>query len=248
MRILILGGTTEATMLANALARNSAFAPVLSLAGRTQNPVLPSIPHRIGGFGGISGLRDHLVAQAFEAVIDATHPFASQMSAHAFAACQLAQIPLAIFTRPAWQRQNGDDWLEIDSITAAVAALGTAPRRVFLTHGRLQLAAFAQAPQHFYVVRTIDPPANIAMLPRHRLILARGPFTQEEETELMWEAKIDVLVTKNSGGSATYGKIAAARSLRVGIVMLGRPPASAAIAFNSLQPVLDWLAAHHTAP
>ena len=248
MRILILGGTTEATLLAHALAGNRAFAPILSLAGRTQNPVLPSIPHRIGGFGGIAGLRDHLVAQAIEAVIDATHPFASQMSAHAFAACQLANIPLAVFTRPAWQRQQGDTWLEVDSIAAAVAALGPAPRRVFLTHGRLQLATFAQAPQHFYVVRTIDPPADIALLPRHRLILARGPFSREEETELMWEANIDVLVTKNSGGSATYGKIAAARSLRVDIVMLNRPRASAAIAFSSLAPVLDWLASHQTAP
>lgn len=248
MRILVLGGTAQANLLCQHLAGRSEFAPVLSLAGRTQHPSVPAIALRSGGFGGIAGLCAYLVQNKIAAVIDATHPFASQMSAHACAACAATGIPLAVFTRPGWQQQAGDIWRELDSISQVVAALGPSPRRVFLTHGRLSLDIFGQAPQHFYLVRSIEPPDNLASLPRHRLILARGPFALGDEAQLMRTEKIDALVTKNSGGDATYAKIAAARTLGIEVLMLCRPPASTAATFTSLVDVLAWLDTHGAAP
>ena len=248
MRLLILGGTAQASLLCQALAGRSAIAPVLSLAGRTQRPALPAIAWRSGGFGGIAGLCDYLVQHHIAAVIDATHPFASQMTAHACAACAATGVPLAVFTRPGWQRQAGDRWQEVDTAEQAVAALGLLPRRIFLTHGRLQLEIFGQAPQHFYLVRSIEPPDNLASLPQHRLVLARGPFALADEARLMQTEKIDALVTKNSGGEATYAKIEAARNFGIEVVMLRRPPAGLATTFTSLAEVLAWLDAHGTAP
>ena len=248
MRVLVLGGTAQANLLCQNLALRSDIVPVLSLAGRTQNPAVPAMALRSGGFGGIAGLCAYLVQHAIAAVIDATHPFASQMSAHACAACAATGIPLAVFTRPSWQQQAGDMWLEVDTVAQVVAALGPSPRRIFLTHGRLQLQVFGQAPQHFYLVRSIEPPDNLASLPRHRLILARGPFALADEERLMRTEKIDALVTKNSGGSATYAKIEAARNLGIEVVMLRRPPASAATTFTSLPEVLAWLDSHGAAP
>src|SRR5438876_5037734 len=153
MRVLILGGTTEASLLARRLAPRDDIAPVLSFAGVTENPKQPPIPFRVGGFGGIDGLCEYLYAQNIDAVIDATHPFAVRISANAVSACRRAGVALVAFTRPAWQPQPGERWIAADDIDAAVRALGETPRRVFLTHGRLQLAAFASAPQHRYLVR-----------------------------------------------------------------------------------------------
>ena len=248
MRLLILGGTTEASRLARALADRADVAATLSLAGRTENPIAPPIPFRVGGFGGIEGLRAYLKSERIDAVIDATHPFAAQMSSHAELACRAEGVALAIFTRPGWARQQGDDWTEVERIEEAVTALGQAPRRVFLTQGRLQLAAFREAPQHFYVVRAIDPPEAIAALLRHRLILARGPFKLEDELALMREEQIELLVTKNSGGAATYPKIEAARRLGVKVVMLQRPKSSGAVEVSDLDAVLAWIEAHRPAP
>jgi precorrin-6A/cobalt-precorrin-6A reductase len=248
MRILILGGTTQASALARALAARTDIAPTLSFAGRTQNPVPPPIPWRSGGFGGVDGLRTYLRQQGIAAVVDATHPFAAQMSAHAAAACGAESVPLVVFTRPGWQRQAGDTWREVARIEDAVAALGAAPRRVLLTQGRLQLAAFAAAPQHMYVVRAIDPPAAIAALPNHRLILARPPFALADELALMRAEAIDVLVTKNSGGEATYAKIEAARQLGLEVVMLQRPAGGGVPELHDLDRVVAWIEAHRPAP
>jgi precorrin-6A/cobalt-precorrin-6A reductase len=170
------------------------------------------------------------------------------MSGHAEAACRAEAIPLVVFSRPAWLRQTGDDWSEVERIEDAVAALGAAPRRVFLTQGRLQLGAFADAPQHHYVVRAIDPPAEIASLPRHRLILARGPFGLDDEIALMRQEAIEILVSKNSGGAATYPKIDAARLLGVKVVMLKRPPSGGVPTLHDLASTLAWIEAHRPAP
>lgn len=247
MRLLILGGTTQASALSHALAGRSDLAPVLSFAGRTEKPVPPPIPFRVGGFGGIYGLREYIVAQDIDAVIDATHPFAEQMSRHAAVACEAAGVPFVAFTRPEWELQTGDDWTEVDGIDAAVAALGAEPRRVFLTQGRLQLAAFAAAPWHTYLVRAIDPPAEIAALPRHRLILARGPFGLADELALMRGEGIEILVTKNSGGAATYAKIEAARQLGVKVIMLRRPAGAGVAELHELDQILAWIEAHRPA-
>ncbi|MBC7580051.1 MAG: cobalt-precorrin-6A reductase [Tardiphaga sp.] len=248
MRILILGGTSGARALAQRVAGDAAYQATLSLAGRTRNPWLPPIPFRIGGFGGVDGLRDYLAAEAIEAVIDATHPFAVQMSDNARLACATAQIPLAALTRPEWEAQAGDRWIVVDGIDAVGDALGDAPRRVLLTHGRLGLAAFARRPQHDYIVRTIDRPDDIELLPKHRLILERGPFDTAAELRLLRNERIDIIVSKNSGGTATYPKIEAARELGLAVVMIRRPHSDAVAELFDVDSVMTWLAAHRTAP
>jgi precorrin-6A/cobalt-precorrin-6A reductase len=246
MRLLILGGTTEASALARAVEGWADLDPILSLAGRTQNPVIPPIPYRTGGFGGVDGLKAYLADDKIDAVIDATHPFAAQMSANAAEACGALNIPLALFTRAAWRPVPGDRWTQVADMEAAADALGEMPRRVFLTIGGLQLAAFADAPQHHYVVRTIDAPE--AALPDRKLILARGPFTVEDETQLMRDERIDVLVTKNSGGKATAAKLAAARGLNIEVIMVERPKPPDVEAFETLDAITAWALAHRPAP
>jgi precorrin-6A/cobalt-precorrin-6A reductase len=248
MRILVLGGSKEASALAQRLSGDVTFKPILSLAGRTENPVLPPIPHRIGGFGGADGLYDYLVAGHIDAVIDATHPFAVRISENAGSACRRAEVPLVAFTRPAWEPQAGDRWIVVDDVDAAVRALGDRPRRVLLTHGRLQLSAFARSPQHTYIVRAIDRPADILALPRHRLVLARGPFAKAAEIQLMRDEAIDIVVSKNSGGSSTYAKIEAARNLGVPVVIMRRPQTGAVAELFSVEAAMAWLEAHRPVP
>jgi precorrin-6A/cobalt-precorrin-6A reductase len=250
LRILILGGTTEARHLAEALAGESDVTPVLSLAGRTQAPQLPPIAFRIGGFGGVDGLIGYLRDSKTDLVVDATHPFAEQMSAHAEAACGATGIPLVMFSRPPWQAVEGDHWIEAESATAAARALGENPKRVFLTVGRQQLAAFEAAPAHDYLIRSIDAPDPPPRLPNHHLILARGPFSFSDEVDLMRREKIDVLVSKNSGGVATYAKVAAARSLGLLVIMMQPPPRANVPSFYDLISILGFIRdrAHHTPP
>jgi precorrin-6A/cobalt-precorrin-6A reductase len=247
VRVLILGGTSEARALAARLCATPDIHAVLSLAGRTRKPQAQPIATRIGGFGGIDGLCAYLEGERIERVIDATHPFAEQMSRHAALACARLGIPLLILTREPWQKQADDNWTEVANLGEAVRALGDAPKRVFLTIGRLGLAAFAAAPQHFYLARTIDPTENVAaLLPQHQLILARGPFAAEDEERLMREASIDVLVTKNSGGSATYAKMIAARRLQLPAVVIMPPPRPHAPVVHDVEGALRFLS--HAAP
>jgi precorrin-6A/cobalt-precorrin-6A reductase len=248
VRILILGGTTQASELARALAGRADIEPLLSLAGRTQNPAPAPIPCRIGGFGGAQGLAAFLREEKFDALIDATHPFAARISANACAASALSGAPLLVFSRPAWEAGIGDDWREVASMDEAVAALGDEPRRVFLTQGRLQLAAFAAAPQHLYLVRAIDEPKELRLLPNHKFISARGPFTLEGERALMREEAIEILVTKNSGGAATAAKLVAARELAIPVILVARPPGVGATEASRLEDVLAWIEAHRPAP
>jgi precorrin-6A/cobalt-precorrin-6A reductase len=230
------------------LASEPDIAPILSLAGATAKPDPAPIPQRIGGFGGVEGLAAYLVASHIGAVIDATHPFAVRMSANAAAACEAMDTPLVVFTRPPWTPKAGDRWTETATMDEAADVLGEKPRTVFLTQGRLQLAAFARAPQHRYVVRAIDPPSEIGVLPRARLILERGPFTLGHELELMKREGIETLVTKNSGGAATYAKIEAARALAIGVVIVRRPPAPTAETLHDLESVMAWIGFHRRAP
>ena len=181
-------------------------------------------------------------------MIDATHPFAAQMSRNAAAACRDLGLPLAALTRPVWHKQEGDRWTGVNDMVAAVRALGERPRTVFLTVGGLQLAAFACAPQHRYIVRTIDPPDAINGLPAHRLILARGPFSLEQEIALMRDENVDVLVTKNSGGAATGAKIAAARALGIEVIIVERPAPEAVPTFDTIDGILAWIEAHRPVP
>ena len=245
MRLLVLGGTAQASALADALADRAGVAATLSLAGRTQDPAPSRVPMRIGGFGGVEGLRAYLKTERIDAIVDATHPFAAQMSRHAAQACVAAAVPLLAFTRPPWARQSGDHWIEVDTMDAAARTLGAVPRDVFLAQGRLQLAAFAAAPQHRYLVRAIERPPDIDALPHHRLILSRGPFKLAEEEALMREANIAILVSKNSGGGATYAKIEAARRLGLPVVMVRRPAKPPIAQTARLEEVLGWIDGLH---
>ena len=241
LRVLILGGTTEASALARSLAGDARFAATLSLAGRTRAPVLPPIPCRIGGFGGVTGLAAYLRVQRIDALIDGTHPFAARMSANACEAAALTGIPLLRINRPEWQAAPGDRWTQVANMAEAAQALGDIPRRVLLTIGQQDLAPFATAAWHDYVIRSVDAPRPDALPPRAEIITARGPFAEPEERELLTERKIDVLVTKNSGGSATAAKLAAARALGLEVVMVVRPYLPKAAEVANAAAALDWL-------
>ncbi len=233
MRVLILGGTTEASAIAQALAGDARFAPVLSLAGRTRAPVPPPIPWRVGGFGGVAGLAAYLHRERVDALVDATHPFASRIKA---SAAQM-DVPRLCVLRPPWVAQPGDRWVEVPDMATAATALGANPRRVFLTVGSGDLAAFG--PPHHYLVRAVDPPANAP--DGAAIVTARGPFTEADDRALMQAHAIDSLVTKNSGGIAVAGKLAAARALGVIVVMVARPPPPEGGTVPDAAGALAWL-------
>lgn len=234
MRVLILGGTTEASAIARALADDSRFDAVLSFAGRTRAPLPPPIPFRVGGFGGVAGLADYVRRERFDALVDATHPFAVQIKANA-AAVDVARVAVL---RPAWTSVAGDRWTHVATMTEACAALGPQPRRVFLTVGQQELAPFD--PPHHYLIRSVDPPARVPA--GAQVITARGPFDVAAETALLAAHNIDVLVTKNSGGTATAAKLVAARKLDLSVVMVSRPPCLGAFVPDA-DGAIRWL--HH---
>lgn len=213
----------------------------LSLAGRTAAPAALPVPVRSGGFGGVAGLADYLTAERIGALIDATHPYAAVISANAAQAARLANVPLLAFRRPAWARREGDRWTEVADVNAAVEALGEKPRRVFLALGRKEVAPFAQAPQHHYLVRSVDPIDPPLAVPHADYILARGPFGEDDERTLLTAHGIEVIVSKNSGGSATYGKIAAARALGIDVIVLRRPDLPDVPAVETVDAALAWL-------
>ena len=223
-RILILGGTTEARALAGRLAGDAGLDVIVSLAGRTEKPAPQPVPVRVGGFGGPAGLAAYLAAEGIAAVVDATHPYAARMSFNAAAACAAAGVPLVALRRPPWEPVAGDRWQEVADVPAAVAALGRQPRRAFLALGRNEVRAFEAAPQHAYVVRSVDPVEPPLAVPDAAYVLGRGPFGEAEDRALLQAHGIDVIVAKNSGGTATYGKMAAARALGIAVVLIARPP------------------------
>jgi precorrin-6A/cobalt-precorrin-6A reductase len=244
MRILILGGTTEASRLAASLAGRADIDAILSYAGRTTELKAQPIPVRVGGFGGAEGLSAYLRAERIDLVIDATHPFAARISANAAEAARGTGVPLVVHTRAPWSQETGDDWTQVADNAAALTALGSTPKRVFLTIGRLGIGDFKTGVPHDYLIRAIDPPPPDDLPANHRLILARGTFTLDEEVALMREAAIEVLVTKNSGGEATYAKIAAARVLALPVVLV-TPPARADVAVvHTLEACLAAIADH----
>jgi precorrin-6A/cobalt-precorrin-6A reductase len=242
MRVLLLGGTSEATELARSLA-DARVDAVISLAGRTARPAPQPLPVRSGGFGGADGLAAHLRAERIDAVVDATHPFAANISRNAEAAAAAVGVPLLVLRRPPWVAVAGDRWTHVPDVPAAAVALGPLPRRVFLTTGRLELAPFAAAGWHRYVLRSVEPP-DPGLLPRAKIIVARGPFAEADERQLMTELGIEVVVTKNSGASATGAKLAAARALGLPAVMVDRPPPGAAETVETVAEAMAWLARH----
>ncbi|WP_029352748.1 cobalt-precorrin-6A reductase [Bosea sp. 117] len=251
-RILLLGGTTEARLIAERLAGRGDIDLTVSLAGRTQNPLAVPGAVRSGGFGGAKGLAAYLAAERFDALVDATHPFAAGISANAAEAARLAGLPFLALRRPAWQPQRGDRWREAADIPAALALIGAAPRRVFVTLGRNEVGAIEAAPQHAFLIRSIDPIVPRLKLSDARYIEARGPFEEAAERALLTEHRIEVILAKNSGGAASYGKLAAARVLGIEAVLIARPKLPDVPTVDRVDAVLEWMehlgSGHQAAP
>ncbi|WP_158668626.1 cobalt-precorrin-6A reductase [Bradyrhizobium guangdongense] len=238
-RALILGGTADASLLAAEIARAGVDA-VYSYGGRTRAPADQPLPTRIGGFGGVSGLADYIRREAITHVIDATHPFAAEMSRNAVAACAEAGTPLIALERAPWTRATGDHWIETRDVNAAAAALPEAPANVFLAIGRQHIAPFASRPQHAYTLRFVDPPE--APLPfAADVIVSRGPFTLEGELVMMRTRGIAWIVARNSGGEGARAKIDAARMLGLPVIMISRPQLPERLRAESVTEVMQWL-------
>jgi precorrin-6A/cobalt-precorrin-6A reductase len=221
--ILVLGGTAEGRELATNLV-DAGRQVISSLAGRISTPRLPPGTVRVGGFGGADGLADYLRAQRISAVIDATHPFAAQITANAVSACRRTGTPLLVLRRPAWTTTDTDTWHTATDLTDAAAEVTSLPRdtAVLLTTGRQGAGRFSAAPQRFWL-RAVEPPDE-PLPARCDLILERGPFTLDGERNLLQRLDIGVLVTKNSGGDLTAAKLTAARELGLTVIMVDRPP------------------------
>ena len=243
MRVLLLGGTTEASQLARALSDAQVDA-VFSYAGRTESPVAQPLPTRVGGFGGVAGLLVWLQAQSITHVVDATHPFAAQMSGNAVQACAAAGLPLLAFERPAWLARAGDQWQCVADIAGAVAALPQAPARVFLAIGRQNLLPFAQCAQHHFLLRLIDAMPGVS-LPNAQVVIARGPFTVDGDLALLQQHGITHVVAKNSGGAGAAAKLEAARALGVLVIMISRPAILERRTAATVAQVMQWLNGHH---
>jgi len=223
LHILVLGGTTEARRLAEDLVAVDGMRVTSSLAGRVARPKLPPGEVRVGGFGGADGMAEWLRAHHVDAVIDATHPFAGTISFNAASAAAAVHVPLLALRRPGWVPVEGDRWHVVESLPAAARLLPELGRRVFLTTGRMGLAAFAGLDSLWFLMRSVDAPE--APYPsRMEVLLERGPFSLEGERELIRRHRVDVLVTKDSGGEATAPKLTAAREAGIPVVVVGRPP------------------------
>ena len=238
-RALILGGIADASLLAAEIARVGIDA-VYSYGGRTRAPADQPLPTRIGGFGGASGLADTIRREGITHVIDATHPFAAEMSRNAVEACADTGTPLIALERAPWARVPGDNWIEIGDVAAAVAALPEAPARVFLAIGRQHIAPFAARPQHAYTLRFVDPPESPLPFAAD-VIVSRGPFTLDGELELMRTRGINWIVARNSGGDGARAKIDAARRLSLPVIMISRPQLSERLRVESVADVMQWL-------
>ncbi|MFI6208291.1 cobalt-precorrin-6A reductase [Streptomyces sp. NPDC051041] len=226
--VLILGGTTEARRLAAELAARPGVRVTTSLAGRVSRPGALDGDVRTGGFGGADGLAAWLRERHVDALVDATHPFAESITANAARAAAAAGVPAVVLRRPGWRPGPGDRWHPVASLAAAAELLPRLGRRVLLTTGRLGLAAFAHLTGLHFVARSVEPPGP-PMPPDTHVLLARGPFTVAGETELLRAHRIDVLVTKDSGGRATAAKLTAARDLGLPVVVVRRPPLPAGV-------------------
>lgn len=227
--------------MARALADGGANA-VFSYAGRTVAPVNQPLPTRIGGFGGVTGLASYLRAENITHVIDATHPFAAQMSANAVAACGMAGVALCALERPPWRAGQGDTWLSVADTAAAVQALPDMPARVFLAIGKQTLDIFSRKSQHFYLLRLVDAPVASLPLPRAQVVVARGPFTEAEDLALLRTHAITHIVAKNAGGTGARAKLDAARALGLPVILIDRPAVPLREVRHSVETVMNWLA------
>ena len=238
--LLILGGTAEASTLAQIIAKTDIKAR-LSYAGRVDRPRPQPIEKRIGGFGGVDGLVAYLRAEQITHVVDATHPFAAKMSLNAVQACSKLEIPLLALSRPAWTQTQGDNWDFVPDLKSAAQSLDQPARRVMLAIGRQHLPLFYRQPQHTYLLRLVDAPQTPLDFPQHILNISRGPFTTAADTALLRAHNIDLIVAKNSGGKGAYAKIEAARDLGLPVIMVSRPHLPDRSETHQPEAVLEWL-------
>jgi precorrin-6A/cobalt-precorrin-6A reductase len=241
LRVLIIGGIGDAVELAAKVANIPGIEAISSLAGRTREPAAPVGNVRIGGFGGVAGLVTYLREMQIDILIDATHPFANQISENAAAATQEVGIPRLMVIRPAWEKLKDDYWLEVENNLAAAAVLANQANRVFLTIGRQEIATFAHLQEIWFLMRMIDPPNADVVVPPGLILCDRGPFSLENEQEILLKYNIDTIVSKNSGGSATYPKIIAARKLGIKVVMVNRPPVPPGEQVADVESAVQWL-------
>ena len=243
-RLLLLGGTREAVELTRALAGNPGIETTYSLAGRTRRPASVPVPVRTGGFGGPDGLAAYLRDEKIDLVVDATHPYSATMSAHAALACERASAPRLVLHRPPWTPDLRDRWVDVPDAERAARALPALGKRALLTVGSRELAPYVREKAVAFVVRAVEPPA-IALDPaRFEVVLARGPFDFRAECHLLESRAIDVVVSKNSGGTAAHAKLEAARALGLPVVMIARPPPPPGERVESVAAAEVWIEAH----
>lgn len=240
-RLSIVGGTGDAVRLAARAIDLPGLEVITTLAGRTREPNTIAGTVRIGGFGGEAGLVTYLQTEKIDLIIDATHPFAAQISWHVAGAATKVEIPRLMLLRPAWARSPEDNWIEVENIEAAVAAIPASAERIFVTIGRQQLAPFAVLRDRWCLMRSIDPPDSNIPLPPGKLLLDRGPFSLDRERELLRDYQIQAIVSKNSGGDATYAKIIAARELSLPVVMVQRPIVPEGELVADIEGAIAWL-------
>lgn len=239
-RVLLLGGTSDANTLANALSVRGIDA-IYSYAGRVAAPRAQRQTTRVGGFGGVDGLTTFLLTNGITHLVDATHPFAATISGNAIRAAQQAGIPLIALTRPPWEQEPQDRWTRVADISMAPGAIGPLPRRIFLAIGRQHLAEFSD-PAHRYLLRLVDPPGPATPLPPNcDYVVERGPFSFEHDRSLLRQYQIDLVVAKNAGGTATIAKIDAARDLGIEVIMIDRPDLPQRHEVHDASEVLAWL-------
>lgn len=240
-RILLLGGTGDSRALAEALEGRADIEVVTSLAGRTEQPARIPGGLRIGGFGGIEALADYLRDARIDLLVDGTHPFAARISGNAEEACRRSGTPRLVLTRPAWREVEGDKWISVPDAEAAANLLPGLAERVFLSVGKQEVEAFAGLAGIWFLVRVIDAPRDELPLKNYEVVLGRGPFDANGERALILLHGIQALVTKNSGGEATYAKIAVARELGLPVVMIQRPPREDQETAESVEAALRWI-------
>ncbi|RBI67351.1 cobalt-precorrin-6A reductase [Vreelandella sulfidaeris] len=243
IKILILGGTSEASALASAVAKRGLPA-IFSYAGRVATPKSQPLPTRIGGFGGVSGLAAFVAQERITHIVDATHPFAAQMSTNVLAAAAQCGVKATALTRPAWHPVEGDQWHSVANIDEAVSALAGPPQRVLLAIGRMHLSAFSAQPRHHYVLRLVDRPTSPPPLSDISTVIDRGPFTLEGDLALLEDQRIQRIVCKNAGGEGAASKLTAARTLGLPIVMIERPALPPRHEVHCIDDVFSWLDSH----
>lgn len=239
VRVLLLGGTAEARQLAGILAEDPRIDVTSALAGRTATPRELAGTVRVGGFGGADGLTEWLRANGIDAVIDATHPFAATITANAVAATGRIGLPLLVLRRPGWQRRVGDDWHWVASIADLPGRLPALGRRVFLTTGRTDMTVCRALPQLWFLLRSVDPPDQ--RFDNVTFVADRGPFTVAGELALLRDHRIDVLVTRDSGGATA--KLDAARAHAIPVLLISRPAMPSVPTVSTVPDAVAWLAA-----